>query len=164
MSTHELAAARRAIDNAVAEHQAAADKAQSIRERISAATLRQSEITANRINGASTPAETAEYAALAGDVEALKGMLAAAEADAAMKLATQHAAQEKQNIAEQQHAQEKTREAFDALKARAEMLEAALCGCVAELHGHGQRLGHVSVVSSFRPSQKLKNIVEGFRL
>lgn len=164
MSTQELAAARRNLDTAQAEHQAAAAKVQAISERIAGATLRQSEITANRINGTSTPAETAEYAALAGDVEALQGMLTAAQADSATKLAAQHAAQEQLSVAEQQHAQEKAREAFDALKARAEMLEAALCGCVAELHAQGQKLGHVSLVMSFRPSQRLANIVSGVRL
>lgn len=164
MSATELAAARRTLDTAQAEHEAAAGKCQSIRERIAAASLRQSEITTARINGQSNAADTAEYAALVGDVEALKGILETAEADAAAKLATQHDAHDKLRIAEQQHAMERTREAFDALKARAEMLEAALCGCVAELHAHGQKLGHVSLVMSFRPSQRLANIVQGIRL
>ena len=164
MSATELAAARRTLDNAKSEHEAAAGKCQSIRARIASATLRQSEITSARINGQSNAADTAEYAALAGDVEALNGILATAEADAAAKLATQHAAQEALARAEQQHAMERTREAFNALKSRAEMLEAALCGCVAALHAEGQKLGNVSLVMSFRPSQRLANIVQGVRL
>lgn len=164
MNASQVAEARRTLDNATAEHQAIAEKALAIRGRITASTLRQSEITTNRINGASTPAEAAEYAALAGDVEALKAMLEAAEADTNAKLAAFHSAKEALAIVEGAHATEQTRLTFNALKARAEMLEAAFCGCVAELHGHGQKLGNVSLVMSYRPSQRLANIVQGIRL
>lgn len=164
MNARQVAEARRLLDNATAEHQAAAEKAQSIRNRIAASTLRQSEITANRINGISTPAEAAEYAALAGDVEALKAMLAVAETDSTVKLAGHHTAKDDLAVVEQAHATEQTQLAFDALKARAEMLESAFCGCVAELHKHGQKLGLVSLVMSYRPTQKLLNIAQGVRL
>lgn len=164
MNATQVAAARRTVDNATAEHQAAAEKSQAIRERIAASTLRQSEITASRINGTSSPAAAAEYSALAGDVEALKTMLAAAEADANVKLAAYHVAKDGLTIVEQAHATEQTQIAFDALKARAEMLEAAFCGCVAELHKHGQKLGRVSLVMSYRPTQQLLNIAQGVRL
>lgn len=91
-------------------------------------------------------------------------MLTVAQAASASLLVGQHAAADNLRIVEQQHATEQTRLTFDALKARAEMLEAAFCGCVAELHGHGQKLGNVSLVMSYRPTQRLANIVQGIRL
>lgn len=164
MTPEILATAQRIHAEAQASHLAAAEKAGAIQSRIAAAQLRQSEITTARINGTSSPAEAAEFAALGGDVEALQKMLTAAQAASASLLADHHAAADNLRIVEQQHAIEQTRATFDALKSRAEMLEAAFCGCVAELHGHGQKLGNVSLVMSFRPTQRLANIVQGIRL
>lgn len=164
MNASQVAEARRILDNATAEHQAANEKAQAIRERIAASTLRQSAITAARINGTSSPAEAAEYAALAGDVEALQKMLTVAQAASASLLADQNAAADKLRLIEQQHQLAQTQLAFDALKTRAEKLEAAFCDCVAQLHGQGQKLGNVSLVMSYRPTQRLANIVRGVSL
>jgi hypothetical protein len=164
MNPQAVATARRIHDDAQTEYQTANGKAQAIRDRIAASTLRQSEITAARINGQASAAETAEYAALAGDVDALKAMLAAAESDAATKLGNMHAKREGLEIVERSHATEQTRLAFNALKEKAEKLEDAFCDCVAQLHGQGQKLGHVSLVMSFRPTQRLGNIVRGVSL
>jgi hypothetical protein len=165
MNPQTVAAAQRALSEAQAAHVAAAEKAVTIQTRIADAKLRQSQISAARINGTSSPAEAAEYSALAGDVALLETMLAEARTTTAALLAAQHFAADHLRMIQGEFDVELAQVAFDALTDKANRLEAALVDCVKELHQQGQRLNRgPSLVMSWRPTTVLASFCRGSSL
>lgn len=157
MSAESVARARRLSNEATTAHQAAVNKEQSIRGRIAESQARQSEITAKRLDDTATADETAEFAALAGDVEALHAMLTAAEQS--IIAADPREAQNALRAAENAHQREQDEAALAALNEQAVRLEDALLSCVSEMHDIGRKLGRVSLVMSWRPTQRLARAV-----
>lgn len=151
MSINFVAAARRIAAAASTAHQSAVDNAQAIRNRIEAAQVRQAEITALRLAGNTT--DSSEYAALGGDIAALKEMLQSAVQ--AIEAADPREAQNKLRAAEAEHLREQNELAFDALAERAGKLELALLACLTDLYAIGSKIKGPSLVMSWRPSVKL---------
>jgi hypothetical protein len=58
------------------------------------------------------------------------------------------------------HIREQDQAAFDLLTQKATELDALLCKAVRELHGYGQKLGRVSLVMSWTPSQALRESIQ----
>ncbi|MDP2786190.1 MAG: hypothetical protein Q8O38_16600 [Sulfurimicrobium sp.] len=157
MTAETVAVARRLSNEATAAHQAAVDKEQAVRGRIAESQKRQAEITGKRLDGTATEADTAEFAALAGDVAALQAMLIAAEQSTVA--ADPREAQDALRAAENMHQREQDELAFNLLTEQAAKLEDALLRCVTDLHGIGRKLGRVSLVMSWRPTQRLARAV-----
>lgn len=157
MSAEAVALARRLSNEATSAHQAAVNKEQSIRGRIVESQKRQAEITAKRLDGTATAEETAEFAALVGDVEALQVMLTTAEQS--IVVADPREAQNALRAAETSHQREQDEMALSALNEQAVRLEDALMNCVAEMHAIGLKLGRVSLVMTWRPTQRLSRAV-----
>ena len=159
MTTPQIvASARRALTDAQAAHQAATDKAVAIEQRITDSRTVLDGITARRLAGNITPADVAEFAVVSADLVALQKMMDSANADVAA--ADTSPARQNLQRAEKELETENTREAFNALSHRASQLDTALCRCVADLHSHGQRLGIVSLIMSWTPSQKLAEAIK----
>lgn len=153
MTAKLLAEACRLAADAAAAHEAARSKAQSIRERIAASQARQTEITALRLAGNATEADTSEFAALGGDIGALKAMLITADQNV---VATHpEPANNRVNAMAAEHAREQNEIAFNALAAQAEKLELALLACLGDLYAIGSKIKGPSLCMSWRPTAKL---------
>ena len=153
MTAKLVAAARRIAEDASTAHLTAVAKAQSIRDRIAASQARQAEITLLRLAGSVSEADTAEYAALGGDIGGLRAMLIAAEQ--AVVETHPEQAQTRLRAVEAEHIREQNELAFDLLAAQALKLEEALLACVTDLYGIGSKIKGPSLVMSWRPSIKL---------
>lgn len=165
MTPIAVATATRAHAEAHAAHIAASEKSAAIKTRITDAKLRQSQITANRINSASSPSEANEFAAIGGDIALLETMLAEAQTVTASLLAAQHIAADHLRMVQSQYDVEQAQVAFDALTVKAHQLEAALVSCIRELHQQGVKLNRgPSLVMSWRPSATLANACRGSAL
>lgn len=152
--TEQLAHARAELAAAEAAHNDALSKVAQVEQRISDSRRRQREITATRLEGESSPAEAAEFAALAGDLETLASMLTKArqEADALRP----DDARNRLAYAQQHADRELAQAEMDALSQKAAQLDAALCRCVGMIHFIGrQRFQHVALSQSWRPSAAL---------
>lgn len=165
MTPQNVAAAQRNLTEAQAAHVAAAEKSTAIQTRIADAKLRQSEITTARVNGTSSPAEAAEFAALGGDVGLLEKMLAEAQTSSASLLAAQHIAADHLRMVQGQFDTAQAQLAFDALTGKAQLLEDTLINCIKELHTQGRNLGRgPSLTMSWRPSRTLAAFCTGSTL
>lgn len=165
MTPQNVATAQRNLSEAQAAHVAAADKVAAIHTRIADAKLLQSRISANRVNGKSSPAEAAEFAALGGDVGLLEKMLAEAQTTAASLLSAQHIAADHLRTVQGQFDTAQAQIAFDALTGKAQLLEDTLISCVKELHTQGRNLGRgPSLTMSWRPSRTLSAYCNGSTL
>lgn len=153
MTAKRLAEARRLAADATAAHEAARSKAQSIRNRIAEAKARQTEITALRLAGTASEADTAEFAALGGDICGLQAMRIAA--DQAVVASHPEPANNRVRAAEAEHARAQNEIAFDLLAAQAEKLELALLGCLGDLYAIGSKIKGPSLCMSWRPTVKL---------
>ena len=158
MSAEQLAIASRNYADAVAAHADAAKRAEAIQARIEACHQRQAEITALRLSGTVSASDVAEYACLAGDISALVEMHETAKKTLVELDPTP--AQQLLQAANKAHVREQDQAAFDLLTQKAAELDAHLCKAVRELHGYGQKLGNVSLVMSWKPSQALRESIQ----
>jgi hypothetical protein len=158
MSAEQLAIASRNYAEAVSANEDAKKRAEAIQDRITAAHTRQAEITSIRLSGSATEGNNAEYACLVGDISALAEMLDRAK-QAVADLDPQPAKQALQD-ANKAHIREQDQAAFDLLTQKASELDALLCKAVRELHSFGQKLGNVSLVMSWKPSQALRESIQ----
>lgn len=157
MSAEHVARARREFEEARALHHQALKRTEEIRAKIDAAKARQQAITQARIAGTSDTAETAEFGALAADLEALAPMLEAAKAAAAaLEPVNQRRLLES---AEAMHRGEIAQAEYDAMLERVQKLEVVLCQAVTTLHEKGQALGFVSLSRSWPVSRLLQRAV-----
>ena len=157
----ELARVTREHDEAVKHYRATFAEAQKLQGRIQEAQQRQAEITARRIAGTSTPEESGEFVMLQRDIEALEPLLKEAKARATELSPTREEAALK--AAQAAVTREHEQAIFDALSARLQALEEALCKCLAETHQAGKRIGHVSLGKTWFPSKTLRSAVnDGF--
>ena len=153
----ELARVTREHEEASKRHRAALAEAHQVRSRIEAAQARQREITARRVAGESSDEERAEFIMLQRDIEALEPLAKEAEARAAeLQPTREEAALQAARAAVKREAEQAT---FDALSTRLQALEEAFCRCLAQTHEAGQKIGHVSLAASWRPSKMLRAAV-----
>lgn len=157
--SHQLAEAKFQFAEASARHQVALDKALTIDNLIQSAAAKQGEITDRRLAGIATAADTAEFAALVGDLEVLRPMLV--EAQSAVRATAPTKAANQLAMAERHAEREVLQAEFDALAEQAAKLDAALCDCVHLLHQRGQALGRRMLSQSWRLSERLE---KAFRL
>lgn len=155
MSAQELAKARRMHAEAVAAHQAASDKAQAIVERLDGIRARRDAISQNRVSGLVDPAETAEFAALAGDIEVLDKMLVQARAEAATASEQMHGRTIYYADAEQAHKRELAAVEYEALRQKTQEIEAVFCRAIGMVARAGKQLGHHTLSQSYKPSDTL---------
>lgn len=81
--TNLVAEARQRLDEANATHAEAAAEVNRLKGRIEQCQARQSEITRKRLGGEIDPSETAEFAAIGGDINVLVELLGDASVEAA---------------------------------------------------------------------------------
>jgi len=158
MTPENLAEAQRAFVEVKNARDVAVAKAAAITERLSAMRDTLAAITAKRLSGTVTPGDTAEFVVVTADLVALQEMLDTTNTEAA-QLDTKPA-QDNLRAVEKAHERDQNEIAFAAVAAQVTKLENALCDAVATLHGIGQRLGRVSLVMSWRPSQRLDRAVK----
>lgn len=155
--SHQLAEARRRFEDADAKYREALDNVTKIKTRIADREQRQRAITQQRLEGEAAPDTANEFAALNGDIETLRNMLARADAEArALEPAE---ARNHLAIAERNADREKRQAEFDALMAVAAKLDIALCNAIAQLARIGKQLGHVQLSQSWKPSDDLRNAI-----
>lgn len=153
---HQVAEARRVLEEAQSVHRAATEKVAQIDTRIAACRARQQQITAARLEGEATTADAAEFAALVGDVETLTGMLAGAQTEAVATTSACDEALRRLAYVEQQAARALAEAEFAALAQKSAELDAALCKIIGHMHAIGKgMLGHVSLTQTWRPSSDL---------
>lgn len=151
----EVARTQRLFEECQAAKQAAADKAQAVRNRIAESRATLDAITAKRLEGKAEQADTAEFAVVSADLAALQAMLESAESDEANIDTSQ--AYEAAQLAAKAHAREQNELAFAALTAKAAALEAAILDVARQLHATGQLLGKgPSLCMSWKPSDSLR--------
>lgn len=156
--TAVLAEARRRLTEAECRYQEATERATKIRQRIADCEQRQRDISAQRLEGEAGPETAAEYAALGGDIETLRGMLAEAEASA--RNLEPVGARNQLALAERNAERELAHAEFEALTATSAKLEAALLDCIRRLHEIGKaRLGHVGLSQSWRSTEELRRVM-----
>lgn len=157
MTAENLAEARRNFAQADSTYQVLKAKARSIEDRIAVARAKQVEITNKRVNGTATDADTAEFGALAADIDLLDSMLSEAQAAASTK-----SPEHERNLlsqAETMHQRAADKQKFEALQQTSQRLDAALCDAIRQTHEFGKRLGHVSLTQSWRPSDTLHRAI-----
>lgn len=157
MTAENLAEARRNFAQADSAYQALKAKARSIEDRIAVARAKQAEITNKRVNGTATDADTAEFGALAADLELLGEMLAEAQNAAATKSPDNERSLLSQ--AETMHQRAADQQKFEALQQASQKLDAALCDAIRQTHEFGKRIGHASLSQSWRPSDALHRAI-----
>ena len=158
MNAQNLATAIRLCAEAETAHKAALERAETIRERIAGAHARQSEITALRLAGTATEADSAEFACLGGDIGVLDQMLTQAvqvfvDADPAP-------AQNALTAARAAHERAQNKILIDALAETALVHETALVACIRRMHNEGPQKGLGSICMSWKPTPALKQAVD----
>lgn len=150
-----IAELERQKESADATHNENIERINTITARINAIFTRQQAITRARIEGASNTTETAEYAALSGDAEALNSMLqkAQSEADRTQKVVNDLTAELARVRAD--HALELKHETMHALRHRILEIETVLMQAVRELHQEGVALGQRQLSQNWQPSSEL---------
>ncbi len=158
MTPENLAEAQRAFAEVKSARDAAVAKAAAIGERIATSRATLDKITRNRLAGTVSAGDTAEFVVVTADLVALQEMLDATNAEVA-QLDTKPA-QDNLRLAEKALQRDQNEMAFAAVAGQVTKLETALCDAVATLHGIGQQLGKVSLVMSWKPSQRLDRAVK----
>jgi hypothetical protein len=158
MTPENLAEAQRAFAEIKSARDTATTQAAALEARIAASRSTLDAITAKRLSGTVTPGDTAEFVIVTADLVALQGMLDATTAEVA-QLDTKPA-QDNLRLVEKAHQRDQDEIAFAAVAEQVTKLENALCDAVATLHGIGQQLGKVSLVMSWKPSQRLDRAVK----
>jgi hypothetical protein len=158
MTPENLAEAQRAFAEVKSARDSAVAKAAAVGERIATSRATLDGITARRLAGTVTAGDTAEFVVVTADLFALQEMLDATNAEVA-QLDTKPA-QDNLRLVEKAHQRDQNEMAFAAVAEQVAKLENALCNAVATLHGIGQQLGKVSLVMSWKPSQRLDRAVK----
>jgi hypothetical protein len=163
MTPENLAVAQRAFAEVKSARDTAVAKAAAIEARIAASPHRARRstldaITARRLAGNINPADVAEFAVVTADLVALQAMLDTTNAEVA-QLDTKPA-KDNLRLVEKAHQRDQDELAFAAVSGQVTKLETALCNAVSTLHGIGQKLGKVSLVMSWKPSQRLDRAVK----
>jgi hypothetical protein len=158
MTPQIVAEAQRAFAEVKSARDAAIAKAAAIGERIAASRATLDGITARRLAGTVSAGDTAEFVVVTADLVALQEMLDATNAEVA-QLDTQPA-QANLRLVEKAHERDQNEIAFAAVAGQVAKLENALCNAVATLHAIGQQLGKVSLVMSWKTSQRLDRAVK----
>lgn len=160
MSAEYVARATRLHEETRSLYHAALSREEAIKTRILDAETRQKAITQARLDGASNEAETAEFGALAADIEALQEMLETAKTETVKAEEPMNRAQAMLQTAQAMHQRELAQMSYDALLIRVQALEGALCSAVATLHDAGLQLGFVSLSRTWPVSQSLRRAIE----
>lgn len=154
----QIAQCESAIETAKAQHDAAIEKANVLKERIAALSKERAQIIANRVTGVAPalPDDVVggRLALVAADLSGLEPLLSAAQAEA-----NSHDSQPLKNRLTQLKLQwdreVAAREQY-ALLQKADELENLFLGCVKEIHNRGITLGKPLLLSSWRPSRRLQ--------
>ena len=152
-----LAAAKLDMEQAEEIYAEALGRAQAVRDRIAAFEARRAEITAHRLAGEAVEAETAEFAALAGDIEALQGLLTESEAAAASLEPIE--ARNMLAAAESEWQRHLSQNSIQALREQTCKLEALFCKNLSALAHEAQQAGYQNLNQVWTPSDGLKNAV-----
>lgn len=157
-------AARLELVSAEKAHSAAQERVTAIEKRIADAQHRQQEITARRLAGEATEADTAELNALGYDLEALAVISQKAGSDADATRSTLETARNRLTQAQAVWDRHRAEVKIDALRGRAAHLEGLLVDCLAELAttAQGAGVGHFREV--WQPSPGLETVVSHSRL
>jgi len=158
MTAQNLATAIRKCTEAETAHKAALKRAEAIRARIAGAHTRQAEITALRLAGTATEADSAEYACLGGDIAALDQMLT--EAVQVFVDADPAPAQQALALARAAHGRAQNKILTDALAEKNLALENALVAGIRQIHNEGPQKGLGSICMSWKPTHALKQAVD----
>lgn len=137
------AAARVALDEADAAHCHDLEEVKRLDARIEQCTARQTEITMRRLAGTSTESETAEYAALAGDVGVLNTLLEEARACALASMPKREAAALALAHAEAELQEYQSQAAFEAVVEHARAAERVYVQCLHAVWTAARERGHV---------------------
>lgn len=157
-----LERARLELTEAEKAHTDAVARVNAIEGRIEAIVVRQAEITAKRLDGTATEAETSELAALDHDLDALAVIQAKAESDAAGLVPD--AARNRLANAEAAWRAHEAEVCVSALLARARQIEANLTGCLGELADAARIAGHAHFREVWTPSPELETAMGHSRL
>lgn len=157
MNPQLIATARQKLEAAEQRQHEAQAKVQKIEQRLAECSQRQQEITAARLDGTATTDSAAEYSALAADLAALAKMHATAQAEAFLfnPDKERNALAELENML--QHNQDQ--ELFNALAGKVAEIESLLCRAISAAHQAGRKIGHHSLIQSWRPSTALNRAV-----
>jgi hypothetical protein len=153
MNIQHIATARQKLEEAERRQQEAQAKAQKIEQRLAECIQRQQEITAARLDGTATADSAAEFTALAADITALEKMYSTTQAEAAL-ISTD---KERRTLAELENMlrSNQDQELFNALSGKVSEIERLLCKAISESHKVGRRLGHHTLIQSWKPSDAL---------
>ena len=152
-----LAGWRLKLAEAKQRHEAAQADADAMGERVSARVQRREAITAARLRGSSTVEESAEFAALDGDLEVLREMHVEAVLAAAKLVPTledQQVAQAENDL--RQHVNETS---YQALVNRTREIESLLLKSLAATFTAGKAVGKRTVGDSFRFASPLRAVI-----
>jgi hypothetical protein len=147
-----VASARVTLDEASAIHKRDTEEVDRLAARAEQCRARQREITGHRLADKSTSDETAEYAALSGDIPVLNELLAEAAAHAKASDPIAQRAAFKRAESELSTAQEQA--AFDAVVEHTRAVERAYIECLrtvwqaAQTRGHQRTFGDVYRIDS----------------
>jgi len=155
-----LARGERLHAEAVAEHNAALDKHKGIDARLKDAATRMTAITKRRIDGDSNDQETAEFAALSGDVALLEKMVATAKKEADLAFQKIHAVVVSYDEAKQMLARQQAQMEYNALLATARDVESVFCQAIRATGLAGRKIGHHTLSQSFARSDVLHRALD----
>lgn len=157
MNPQYIAAARLKLEEAEQRQQEAHSKAQKIEQRLTECRQGQQQITAARLDGNAPADSAAEFAALGADIAALEKMHRTAQAEAAL-ISTD---KERNMLAELENMLRRAQdqELFTALAGKVSEIELLLCKAIAAAHQAGRKIGHHSLIQSWKPSDALNRAV-----
>lgn len=160
VDSETLARGERLHTEAVSEHNAALDKHNGINARLKDAATRMSAITKRRIDGESNDQETAEFAALSGDVALLEKMLATAKKETDLAFGKVHSVFVEFDEAKQMLARQQAQMEYNALLATAKDVESVFCQAIRAVGLAGRKIGHHVLSQSFTRSDVLHRAID----
>lgn len=155
MPLEALSRFERQHQDAVMTHAAAKAKSDNIKTRVDDTAQRMATITQKRIDGNATDQETAEFAALQGDLELLKKMQVAAKDATQIAADTVHAAYVAHQEAENIQTRIQNEAEYQALLAKTREIEAVFCRAIRLTALAGKKIGHFTLSQSFQKSDVL---------